>query len=154
MTCLVIIAFMCINGLDKASFTPASSLESAHVEIGSSDLWISLTTDNPRELDYRQMSRACEGDLCIAYHKRCETKSSRLMCTYYYLRPGDKYGNSFTIFTSNSGSLSILERRLGILTQSGWLSGVIGLERMNVVSNTYAPFCTAEGPGPRCWPNG
>jgi hypothetical protein len=80
--CLAIIQFICLAGADTISFSPTSLSHTARVRFGEAELLITLRSDSPMRLVPEQMERACLGENCVTYARRCDTEPARIRCAY------------------------------------------------------------------------
>jgi hypothetical protein len=150
--CVLTILYVCISS-DTSSLSTNSGLSfysvatvdpGAKVEVFSGDSF-----DTP---DWRRMRTACSNGVCIYYYKECKEGGTEVSCEYFFSQPG-WLGNGNVRITVDSRSLNAIESSIGIITRSGWRSGVIRLDQFLASGESQGPpLCDRRSSQQECWP--
>lgn len=137
VTCLAIIASLCINGFDTVSVSRSSIGERAVVSFSEASLVIHISTDSLLEIDRSAAPSACnERQICISYHKYCAT-TPETFCTYYFAGSRQEFASAIRISASDAAHIRTTELNVGIFDD---LTGSqINLSELTVESTDPSP---------------
>ncbi|MEA3012781.1 MAG: hypothetical protein QOD42_1326 [Sphingomonadales bacterium] len=144
--CLTIIQFICLAEAESVSFHPSTIISTAEVRLDEAELMIILGTDNLATLDPNRMDRACAGENCVAYYRRCDTQPARIRCTYALF--GREQVPAFELSAPDAVRYARAERQIRVASGSGaW----VPLAAFDRTRETGWPFCRpGGGRAPRC----
>jgi hypothetical protein len=151
LDCLLTIAFVCFSEPSKAEVDPRDGLmRFATVGTGKAEVSVTIYTDSLAILDWWRMPRACEGNVCVAYHKSCKTEPAGTICAYTLAgRPFTTA--SLSIRATDRAALAEAESSIALVGEVGarWQ---IPLSLLSVESrDEWPPFCRNEGRQPICF---
>lgn len=144
--CLVIIHFICLSDAQAIGFRPSTIRGTAEVRLEGAELSITLTSDSPRRLHPAGMDRACVGETCVSYRRRCETQPTRISCSYALA--GRMQVPAFELSAPDAASYARAERQIRVATGPGAWVPLSALDRTREAS---WPYCNGPGrPPPVC----
>ena len=149
MQCLLTIAFLCFADASEVQISPGGLTRFATVRSGSAEVTIPLYTDSLVTRDRWRMARACERDVCVAYHKSCRSDEGHLVCSYTLA--GRQYANALSIRAPDRAGVAQAESRIALVGE-GRAQWQVPLSLLSVESpDDRPPSCWHEGRGPICF---
>lgn len=153
MSCVVILTVLCLHNVATVEVSPPGTLQSATARVERSLVSLMLSSDSHLRFDWQQMSRACVGDSCIAYHKHCRPMGREFVCSYHLMRPNAAAGFSFEITAPNRTLVADAERQIEIFVEPSRLAGQIPLTEFRVESEFTLPeLCETVSATDSCRP--
>lgn len=156
MSCVAIIAFVCLHNVDMINFYPSTVLSYVSFTVGEIDGRIVLSSDFDRIPDWGRMNVACNEGGCVSYFKHCEDEGNRQVCNYHFSQLGDRRNTIIELRGRDREVLLAAESGIGILTRSAWLANEILVARFEVISpGREPPYCALRRGASisNCWPS-
>lgn len=116
--CLAVVVTVCIHHANAIAFRETDTAAKAEVAFADGTMTVDIPTETTPPLDRSRMAKTCEGEVCIAYYKRCSESRQAYSCTYAateVTRPKDVV---FRISAASRGKLRAIEDSIGILARA------------------------------------
>lgn len=116
--CLAVIVTVCIHHANTIAFHETDTSAKAEVALADGTMSVDIPTEATPPLDRSRMAKICDGEVCIAYYKRCSESRQSYSCTYAateVTRPKDVV---FRITASSKGELRAVEDSIGIVARA------------------------------------
>ncbi len=144
MSCLLIVAAFCFSDAGKVAIDPQSTVARfATVAVGKADVQILLSSDSFGSFDATRMARACDGQTCIAYYRRCEPAGRAVTCSYRF--GGAVYTQPVLVIRApDQAALAKAEAAIAIFPGED-RERAVSLRLLSVESRGEPPTCRPEG---------
>jgi len=116
--CLAIIVTVCIHHANAVTFDEADAAAKVEVTFADGTMSVDIPSDVTPPLDRSRMAKTCDGEVCIAYYKRCTEGRDAYSCLYAateVTRPKDVV---FRITASSKGQLRAVEDSIGVVARA------------------------------------
>lgn len=116
--CLAVIVTVCIHHANSIALHETDATASAEVAFADGTMTVDIPTELTPALDRSRMAKTCDGEVCIAYYKRCAESRQAYSCTYAateVTRPKDVV---FRITAASKGKLRAIEDSIGIVARA------------------------------------
>jgi hypothetical protein len=143
---------VCLHQVDDIHVSHTSLGFSATVKAAAVTAEISALSDSFSTPDWRKMSEACEGGVCVAYFKHCSRDEHAASCEYHFSQPGEMQNTTVRLIAKDRESIREAEPKFAVAVRTGWKMAAIPISRFTVESDAKAPpYCDRKAPQSACW---
>jgi hypothetical protein len=146
ITCLIVFSSLCLSDARAIEISPPNSIaRNATIRVGDATVQVILSQDGLSNFAPALMSRACQDDACLSYHKWCEDTPEAVTCRYTIA--GIPYAGWLTLTARNRAAIDEAERFMAILPTPGDATKQVPLTLLSVVAtDSRPPFCRRNDP--------
>ena len=134
--CLVLIAGLCFSGHHVKA--EVSSLPFGYAVTVTADRYKVETaaSDVIQMHDFRKAPKACQGDVCVRYHKFCAPKDGKIHCFYRVIWPGIVPDGTFRVDADDGAALALAEQETAIMVHRDNKEAKLPLTALSVLAKT------------------